>query len=368
MCPRPARRTLDGVEDVVRGDVEQRPQARPGTRSTAMSRLTVSGHVRYNDLRSVTGATVRLRDLDGTDGHEDDRILTDVTDSRGRFSGRTTEWRDREGSVFGVDIPDILRLEFTVTVHGRTHTGPFLLHDGRSAPIVLPFGPPKPVTKNERELVQIILVSQETSGPEKALYEFIELASESLAGAILGGSYRRITTITKDAATLDGLVAALRAATGRAGIEAVDLLFTTHGLTDKVVFAEGKVPESAVLHALLSLPAAARRKLRMVFSTACFGRSHLDMWTAAGFTDASGARGVYADSAVSYAPFLTAWALEQTFAEAVDAANAGDVGDAADGVARAFYDADGDPDTSAASIDSTRVREGTGASRLYSMP
>ncbi|MGH7187246.1 MAG: hypothetical protein ACREIB_13335, partial [Pseudomonadota bacterium] len=331
-----------------------------------MPRMNIAGRVLYSDLIPAAGVKVVIRDLDGTGGREDDRIFNAVADADGRFAGLTDDWLDREGRVFGVDIVDILRLEFTATaLDGRSHRGPFLrLDDRNSAPIIFPFPAPKPVSKAERELVQVILLSQNLTGGERALYEFIELASETLAQSTLGGSYRKITTVKGPAATLAGFVAALKAAAGRSGIEAVDLLFTTHGISNKVVLAEGKLPESQVLDALLTLPAAARTKLRMVFSTACFGETHLDTWMAAGFTDASGAQGVYADSAVSYAPFLTSWALQRTFAEAVAAANAADVLDAADNAARAFYTARNKPQT-ADLIDSTRVRAGTGASRIY---
>lgn len=86
-----------------------------------------------------------------------------------------------------------------------------------------------------------------------------------------------------------------------------------------------------------------------------------------GFTEASGSEGTYADSAVSYAPFLTAWAGEKTFAQAVDAANAADVLDAQDNIARAYYLATGRP-RNAAAVDSDRVRAGAGQSRIYSTP
>lgn len=333
-----------------------------------MGRLQISGQVLYSDLTPAAGATVRISDLDGTGGAGDDLILTRNTDANGRFSGLSDEWQDREGRVFGVDLPDILRLEFTARVDGRTHRGPFLrAPNGRSVPIVMPIPPRKPVSRDGRELVQIILLSPGYQGAERTLYDFIELSTETLTTSVLGSSYRRTTFLKGRAATLAGLVDALRAGATRTGTKAVDLLFTTHGSTDKMTLADGLTSEDTVRDALLDLPDAVRAKLRMVFSTACFGRTHLGMWAAAGFTDASGARGIYADSAVSYAPFLAAWAGERTFGEAVAAANAADVLDAADSAARAFYEAQDEPDT-AEDIDSTRVVAGRGRSRIYSTP
>lgn len=334
-----------------------------------MSRLRIAGQVRYADLSIAPGARVTIIDRDGTDGTADDTILVATTGGDGRFSGRSSEWRDREGRVLGIDVPDVLRLDFVVSLDGRTHRGPFIRHDDRSSiPIILPSLPPREVTKPERELVQIILLAPSPDSAEHALYEFIENASEGLTRTLLGGSYRKLTFLTGAAATLEGLVGALAAATGRSGVEAVDLFFTTHGTSNRVELADGRIKMSEVQGAIVDgLTEEARTKLRVVFSTACFGATHLDEWRAAGFSDASGSEGIYADSAVSYAPFLIAWAAERTFAEAVAAANAADVGNAADQVARQFYLATGRPD-SAADIDSDRVRTGSGARRLYSAP
>jgi len=331
-----------------------------------MSRLSIGGQVQYNDFTPAAGTQVTIHELDSPGEH--DRIFDATADAAGRFSGRSREWQDREGRLLGVDIPDILRLEFTARVDGQTHRGPFLRNGGRSVPIILPWGPPKPVSKTERELVQAILVSQDLVGAERALYEFIELSTETLTRTVLGPVYGRTTFLKGSAVTLDGLVAALGTAAGRPGVEAVDLLFTTHGTTDEVVFFEGRTAEEDLREALVNgLSPAKRAKLRIVFSTACFGATHLDTWIAAGFSEASGAEGIYADSAVSYAPFLTAWATEHTFADAVAAANAADVLDAADNAARAFYLAQNEPDN-AAKIDSDRLRAGTGTTRIYSNP
>lgn len=331
-----------------------------------MARLTIGGQVLYNNSTPAAGANVTIRDLDSPG--EDDLIFEDTTGADGRFSGRSREWQDREGRFLGVDVPDILRLEFTAREGSRTHRGPFLRLGGDSAPIVLPWGPPRPVTKADRELVQIILVSDGYTGAERAMYEFIEVASEGLTTTILGPHYRRVTFVKGLDATLEKVVSALKAAAGRSGVEAVDLLFTTHGTGNKLELADGGVDDTVLGAAITGrLSPAERAKLRIVFSTACFGETHLDMWSDVGFTEASGAEGIYADSAVSYAPFLTAWAAERTFAQAVAAANAADVGDAADKAARAFYQAR-NMAVEAARVDSDRVRFGAGSTRIYSTP
>lgn len=331
-----------------------------------MSRLNIAGQILYADTTPASAANVSIIEVDGLPSGANDKIFTTTTDVNGRFSGRSTEWKDREGRVLGANIPDFMQLRFGVSVDGKTHNGPFILFGGQSAPIILPFGPRKPVSKARRELVQVILISQDLVGAERALYEFIETAAETLTRSLLGSSYNKLTFLKSQSATLAGFTNALSAA-ARSGVDAVDVIFTTHGNTGRMVFADATRPESQVREALLALPAAKRNKFRTVFSTACFGETHLDTWIGAGFNEASGSQGIYADSAVSYAPFLTAWAAEKTFAEAVDAANAADVGNLNDNAIRAYYTARNRL-ALASQIDSDRKRSGAGWTRIYSTP
>ena len=330
-----------------------------------MSRLNIIGEVYYLDGTPAAGASVSIVEIDALHGGRNDKILNTTTDVDGRFLGRSTEWKDREGVVLGIDVPDVLQLTFTVKVDGRTHTGPFIHFGRESAPIILPIPPPKPVSKGDRELVQIILVSQGTVGAERTLYEFIETVAETLTTTVLGPSYDKVTFLKGLDATLTNFVDSLRLAAGR--VKAVDVIFTTHGDTDLMVFADEDQPEAKVLAALTALPDETRAKFRAIFSTACFGRTHLDTWIGAGFKQASGSEGIYADSAVSYAPFLAAWAAEKTFAEAVALANAADVNNVADNLARAFYISE-NRRADAAQVNSDRKVAGNGRGRIYSKP
>lgn len=331
-----------------------------------MARLRITGSVTYSDGSPASGARVVIRDLDGLGGADDDTILRVTADARGRFTGLSAEWDDREGSVLGIDLPDLLRLEYTVTVEGRRHTGMFIRYDGsRSAPIVVP---EEPVRVAERELVQVIHLAEDAAVDVRPLYQFIEESTQTLTTTLLANSYARVTFLKGSRASLAGFVHALKLSTDRPGIEAVDVLFTTHGHTNQVVFEDGRYSEGVVLDALIQgLPPEGRAKLRVLFSTACFGASHRDMWRDAGFTEVAGAVGIYADAAVSYPAFLTAWAAGLTFAQAVDLANAADIGDLADEAARVYFRVRDKADL-AAEVNSTRRRSGPGTTRVRSKP
>src|SRR4029077_9575861 len=93
------------------------------------------------------------------------------------------------------------------------------------------------------------------------------------------------------------------------------------------------------------------------FPPRAFAARLLNMWTNVGFSTACGSAGIYADSAVSFAPLVNKWASEATFAETVQLANS--VGDVADNVSKAYYNANGKPDK-AARVDSTRTIGGNG--------
>src|SRR4051794_36934012 len=176
------------------------------------------------------------------------------------------------------------------------------------------------------------------SSAASALYEFIESSAQALTQTLLAGKYRKVTYLTGTSATLANFITALNTAAG-SNIEAVDVIFTTHGRTSEVVFADGEATTEQLKQALQTLSPPKGKKLRAVFSTACYGESHLGAWIAGGFNEASGSEGIYADSAVSYAPFLSAWASEKTFAQAVAAANAADAFNVTDNVAKAYYTA-----------------------------
>jgi hypothetical protein len=325
------------------------------------SPLQISGKVVYIDGKEAAGAKVRVieHDLDGT--NEPSRFVTADADGSYELS---INWKDSEGLGF----PDVELFTFEVKIDGKSHKGPLFHNRGRATTIIVPWLPPKPIGKSARELVQIIYVSDGYVGAERRLYEFIELSSEALTRTVLGGLYSRLTFVKGSDATLPGLVAALEAATARSRTKAVDLLFTTHGYTNKMQFADGTIRDMDVAEAILEIaPAARLGKLRVVFSTACIGASHRDAWMKAGFTAASGSKGTYADSAVSYVPFLSAWASEKTFAQAIDAANNVDPLHIADNLAKEYYRSKGQDDR-ADGIDSERVYSGNGRTRIYSNP
>lgn len=229
-------------------------------------------------------------------------------------------------------------------------------------------GAATPVTKAQREVLVVSPGLAQGSAVERAFYDFVEFNAVALATTTLGARYAAVNLLRGSAATPAGFLAELDRIASKPGVRAVDMIFLTHGLTNEVSL-HGRDVTVAELGAgiRLRLTAAERAKLRMVFSTACFGASHLTAWRNAGFRAASGSRGVYADSAASYLPFLSAWAVGASFGASVTAANVAGASSSWDAAAKPWLVAHGRPEL-AAQVNSWRVTSGSTSLTIGTMP
>lgn len=182
------------------------------------------------------------------------------------------------------------------------------------------------IAKSQRDLLVFVAnLSPDEPGPAQAFYNFVEFAAESAATGILGGQYRATHILNGNAASRAGFSNKLDSITNISAVKAVDVIFVTHGLSGSVAFSDQSTSMTNVKNDILAkLTTAQRAKLRMLFSTACYGESHRSKWIASGFKTVSGSKRIYADSALSFVPFLTAWAANQTFQTGVNLANLAD--------------------------------------------
>ena len=219
------------------------------------------------------------------------------------------------------------------------------------------------ISKEQRDAVLFVanLASPKTPSYEQSFYEFVTFAAESLGRSFLVPNYRMVHVVKGKDATLAALTAKLNAAASSQAVKAVDLIFVTHGLNEQVEFADVTRSIDDVKQAIVAaLSASDRAKLRVVFSTACFGATHRDGWIASGFRVASGSKGVYADSGTSFPAFLTAWSTGQSFSAAVKAANDSDQLRLQDKEAVSVMKSFGTPDKFLNDVDSVRVVKGNG--------
>lgn len=335
-----------------------------------MSRLTLGGKVLYNDLKTpVAKARVQIYDLD-QGGNGNDKIYEATTNSNGEFSGLSKDWKDENTISLGfasVPTPDILALEFRVVANGRVHQGPYFhTGDRKSIPIVMPIAPP--VTINQREVIHLITLSEEWEGADKLLYETVEIGASMASTSVLGPNYGNVHLLEKDQATLSNLCRRLEQVAAKSSVNAVDLVMSPHGLINKVYFYPNEgVSMALVADKLKAIPEMYRRKFRMVFSTACYGASHIDEWLDGGFQVASGSEKIYADSLLSFPAFLGTWVLGGSFQEAINAANAADPLRVQDRLASSKFDAEGITQY-AKDVNSYRRVGGNGNLHISSLP
>jgi hypothetical protein len=195
---------------------------------------------------------------------------------------------------------------------------------------------------------------------ERSLYRAIEWGADFSARVLLRAAYRQRMLLRGDAATASTLVAALAEATGAPGVRAVDLAIHPHGTHERLVLADGAVDvDEVATQVRAAVGEAQRRRLRTVFSTACYGARHLDAWSRAGFAAAVGARGIYADGVTSVPVMLRSWAAARTVEQCVRSANADPTRHVQDWLAARFYASTGRAQQ-AERVDSTRVVGGAG--------
>ena len=219
----------------------------------------------------------------------------------------------------------------------------------------------------QRVLVQLITLPP-TRASEGSLYRSIEWGAERSAHVFLRRSYRDRVLLRGGEARPGALVDALDQATADPAVLAVDLAIHPHGTSRRLLLEDGPVSmEALVTRVRDRLDAARRRRLRAVFSTACFGMAHADGWLRAGFATAVGARGIYADGLTSVPSMFRGWARGRTVEQCVESANAGRLCRRQDAAAARYYDRSG-RHGDAMAVDSLRIVDGARAMRIDTDP
>jgi hypothetical protein len=189
------------------------------------------------------------------------------------------------------------------------------------------------VTKDERA---IVVISELTSAPTERdwLYNFIEGAGRSSCERILKDDYVDYVTLYDASATKANLIQTLQAIGSKGTIKAIDLIVMLHGSSNRLYFKEGGCNTATLAAEIAALNL--KNKLRLVYSTACYGSSHNDDFLQAGFSASIGARKVNANSEVEFSPLLQLWASGHTIKDALSVGENPLTRDAADAAARLY--------------------------------
>lgn len=206
-----------------------------------------------------------------------------------------------------------------------------------------------PITRNERVL---IVISHISSGITDHLYEFIQSSGRNGVQTVLGDDYEKLVKLYGANATLDRLVNAIRVQGARTAIRRIDLIVMLHGSPGRLVFRDGTHNSQEVRDRIRALNLQA--KLRLVYSTACFGDSHSAHFIAAGFDSAIGSKKVNANAAVEFLPLLFLWQFNNKLSDCLAPTIPPTA--AADALARAFGQLNNMPWRN--DVDSTKVLRG----------
>lgn len=171
------------------------------------------------------------------------------------------------------------------------------------------------IRRSERALILFSEFGEEAEEvPYKWLYSGIEKSSLGM-GLALAASYGEVRVINGANATLDGLVDALEGLLADGDIFEIDMLHHAHGKDGEACFVDTDVPWADVQAAIGALGAGDR--LRMFYTTSCWGHGLARAMVNAGFSCGSGAVGVNTNAAGEYGAFIKYWQTLRPFDTAV---------------------------------------------------
>jgi hypothetical protein len=185
------------------------------------------------------------------------------------------------------------------------------------------------VSRNERALV--VVAEMDSGGlPElRNLYTALEVATSEVPRRILSVQYGSVIILRNGDATLTKMRQTLRGLGANSRIKAIDVILSLHGSPNLLAFADRNenTERLADFFELNNSPSAIRvtqmtkQKLRLMYSTACFGRTHTDDWSAVGFDAVIGAYGVNANAEVEYPSLLGLWVIGQSIQNSLAPSN-----------------------------------------------
>ena len=175
------------------------------------------------------------------------------------------------------------------------------------------------IQKNQRALIVISQLTKGVDQDQRWLYRFIESSGRSVVESTLKDDYADYVTLYDQSATKANLLNTVRAIGAKPTIKEIDLVVMLHGSHNSLVFHDAACNTSALKTDIASLNLA--HKLRMVYSTACYGDSHSDDFVSAGFSAAIGAVAVNANAAVELPVFLNLWSWNWRLRDALGQQN-----------------------------------------------
>jgi len=211
------------------------------------------------------------------------------------------------------------------------------------------------VSKDERAL--LVVVNFSTGGEPRFqwLYEWMDANAVVVAELMMKPHYRHIDTLTGDNVTSSNFVNRIISLAQDPQTKVLDVFLNLHGSPGTLHFDDGSITSSDLKSQLQA--ANLKNRLRLLYSTACYGANHAPDFVGAGFRVASGAVGVNANQVYDYPLQLYHWGTYKTYESAVKAGNNPALMKMQDTLARAFFGDD---------VNSEKIIEGKKHTRISS--
>lgn len=151
------------------------------------------------------------------------------------------------------------------------------------------------------------------------LYEWLDRHATTVAKMLMKEHYRHIETLTGDELTKDAFLNRLVELAEDPQTLAVDVVLSLHGWPQDLYFHDGSYLVASLCEELKAKKL--KHRLRLLYSTACFGANHAPHFVEAGFRVASGAKATNANGPYDYPTQLDGWRRGKTYWSTVKRAN-----------------------------------------------
>lgn len=175
------------------------------------------------------------------------------------------------------------------------------------------------VVKDERALLVVANLASHGDPRYQLIYQWLDANAVGVAWLSMRPHYGRIHVLTGPQVTRSHFVDTIQALAQDPQIKALDVFLVMHGSKARLHFEDGAV-STADLKTQLQV-ADLKNRLRLLYSTACYGATHADDFVGAGFRVVSGALGVNANGPYDYPAQLVHWGRGQRYKTAVNAGN-----------------------------------------------
>lgn len=181
-----------------------------------------------------------------------------------------------------------------------------------------------PVT--DRALIVISNLSSQGAPILRGMYRAEEWKAVRVSVSYSADSYRQIRVIYPQEATRENFLNAIEDFELDTTVQAIDVIVYLHGKREKLCFMD--TPDcysmsdlARDVRELRSDAGEGPRKLRALYSDACWGKTHNDEWIQAGFKVVAGAVDQDANKTIDLKKFLRAWTAGSTYRRAIQKAN-----------------------------------------------